>query len=174
LIEAEIEQIYDNELQAIQQNSIKFSKSFNSEKEIAENLIDEAKLNPNLKQFIRFIFAVEVDWDALKHLKHAFDDWSSDSEDFLDHEEMREQLCNNNLINNEALVHSMNKKSEIMVRYVLKRWNSLYLNTSVSERFLTEFVKQINEPEVLEILQVLWSSSIYLAMGYRDIEKQHQ
>jgi FKBP-type peptidyl-prolyl cis-trans isomerase (trigger factor) len=61
LIEAEIEQIYDNELQAIQQNSIKFSKSFNSEKEIAENLIDEAKLNPNLKQFIRFIFAVEVD-----------------------------------------------------------------------------------------------------------------
>lgn len=68
---------------------------------------------------------------------------------------MRERLYNDNLINNEALIHSINKKSEIMVRYVLKKSNSLFLNTSVNERFLTEFVKNITEPEVLEILQVL-------------------
>lgn len=155
LIEPEMEYIYDPELKAIQKISNKFLKSSNNIREEAENLIDEAKLNPNLKQFIKFIFAVEGDNDATRHLKNAADDWSSASGDMFESEELKEHLFNDNHINNEALTHSMHMKSEIMVRYVIKKSNNLYLNTSISEQFLFEFVRLINEPEVLEILQVL-------------------
>lgn len=74
LVQHEIDVNFDHDLLAIQQISTKFSKSFSSEKENAENLADEAKLNPILKQFIRFIFAVGDDHDVLRHLKNAVDD----------------------------------------------------------------------------------------------------
>lgn len=171
LIEADARLNEDPELQEIKQLWNTSSKSINSLKEEWENFIEETKSSQPLKNFIAFLYEVERDNKVVKILMEAGEGLALGSKETVNSLGSDGSHIENSTVN-EALTYSMSRKSQIMVRYVLKKSGCLYQSIWIGEKSLYALIKQIKEPEVLEILKALCSYSIYIKIDHEIIDKR--
>ena len=123
--------------------------------EVTAELVDEGRTSLMLKQFISFIVAIEGRNNTTKYLIDASEYWSSVEGGFEDDGKMKNKLYESSQLTDEALIRCLNMRSEIMVRYVIKRANALFLDIMISQHFLSDYVNLIMEREAMEILKIL-------------------